>query len=179
MDREKNHSEYLKQLLDRAYRSSSMQRDEITEDEELTDDELEFVAQELQNPTSGESRLLLMDIIDYAGGRSSTKYKQVLEQFLDGPYTLYASQALSILCGWGYTEDYVPRLIEFIQGARWDPDNRLRYDALSIAQEYLITHSNSDLRNVIEQLCKDSDTNSGVKTVACNVIYSLDYNRYL
>ena len=101
----------------------------------LTDVELEYIANRIKyfdpDKETDDTLFRLLLIIEesdissnpdnrYAKPRA-IKYRHLIEHYLDYPrYDYISAMALSILCSWGFTEDYLDVIKKFIQGVEWD-----------------------------------------------------------
>jgi hypothetical protein len=103
---------------------------------EISREEVDAVATELQKPDPSASRYTLLYIV----GRSfTTSYRDLVEQFLeyrDDP--MLARLALQILCHfWGDTAQYKRHVLRFLRRVDFDVENDCRSMAISVAGEYL------------------------------------------
>jgi hypothetical protein len=117
----------------------------------LTDVELEYISNRIKyfDPDKEDDdtlfRLLLIieeiGMISHPGQiyfeHRSSKIRNLIEPYLEYPRDDYISaMALSILCDWGFTEDYLDVIKKFIQGVEWD-DGDCAFCAMGEAGGYL------------------------------------------
>ena len=139
------------ELCDRAYKAL-VENDEAAK---LTNEELELVAAELQKPDT-EEKYLLIRILGYS---HATAYQPLVERFLiseSDPYL--ASAALQVLCNhWGFENQYLQKIQEFIQGVSWDEHEDVRLVAISTAGEHLRKNENKEFLQTILEIFKDEN----------------------
>ena len=66
------------------------------------------------------------------------KYRYLLERFLESKDAFTVSMILETLClDWGYTEEYLERILNFAIGVVWDDEDDVRLMAVKILGEFL------------------------------------------
>jgi hypothetical protein len=108
MDSDKYTEEELKNLLQRAQRGASMWKGKVPRaDDGLMEEELAAVVEELKRPDQPITKLVLMEILRYAGREAWQSNKQILEPFLEVPDAALARNALFILCEWDLAHEHL------------------------------------------------------------------------
>ena len=121
----------------------------------LSSQELAMVATELQKDEPEAFRHTLLLILYNAQAK---KYRELVEQYLrDEEDNLLASLALETLCGWGYTEQYRDEVLQSMGGAPWDAEGNVRIKAISIAGNYLRSHTQSEFLSELLRIFDDAD----------------------
>ncbi len=101
----------------------------------LSDEEIDYVAQQLENPTSDMDLWLAANILV---DTEAVKYKSLMEKYLCCPE--HPSVSLIILegfCNWGYAKDYLDLLKQFMQGVDWDKDGMLLVTASDWLEDFI------------------------------------------
>jgi hypothetical protein len=132
---------------------------------ELSDEELELVAAELEKPDTPADKFTLIRIL---GVSYATKYRSLLERFLvsEGDAML-AYAALGMLCDyWGLTEEYQREILQFIKGVSWDENEELRSQAISVAGEYLREEENKEFLQMILEIFEDESQDQYLREAA-------------
>lgn len=106
----------------------------------LSSHEVSEVAAELAGGAPATDRYTLLHILGRSG---DTAYRPLVESFLICKADPMLSRlALQILCDyWGYSELYLERVREFVNGVSWDTEEDVRQIAIAIVGEYLRAHS--------------------------------------
>ncbi len=101
----------------------------------LTDEEIAWLVQELQESTNSNVQ---MSIIKTLGILDRQCHRGLIESFLTVPDCKPAHMALFVLCVyWGKTADYIEQVAAFIRGVDWDTFGDCRFWAVGIAGRYL------------------------------------------
>ena len=113
------------------------------EQDRLSEEELDMVAEELRKPATEADPFTLLDILGHA---FAFQYRELVEWFLDcEDDPMLARLALQILCGyWGNTAQYLEEVLRFMRGVPWNQEENVRQIAVSEAGEYL--RSNTEPR---------------------------------
>lgn len=124
--------------------------------EKLSQEEIDNVATELQQPEPEADRYILLFILGRAGALS---YRWLVEQFLaceDDP--MLSRKALEVLCDdWNDTARYLDQVLEFVLGVKWDEEEDVRPMAISIAGEYLRSHDEPRLLSELVRIFENED----------------------
>jgi hypothetical protein len=132
---------------------------------ELSDEELELVAAELEKPDTPAAKFTLIRIL---GVSYATKYRPLLEHFLvsEGDPIL-ATTALEMLSTyWDLTKEYQREILQFIKGVSWDEIEDLRSVAMSVAGEYLREEENKEFLQVILEIFEDENQDQYLREAA-------------
>jgi ankyrin repeat protein len=131
----------------------------------ISDEEVDAVAREIQANPQNENGYTLLHIV----GRSfATRHRDVVESFLDARWNpMLARLSLQILCNfWGETALYLDRVLSALRGLPWDPEDDVRLIAISIAGEYLRTHTNRNLLVTLFGIFNDATKESTIREAA-------------
>ena len=138
---------------------------------ELTTGELEEVAAKLRVHDAGEDPYMLLHIL----GKGSTdgKYSNVVEPFLAGPDGFVAGKALQVLYwDWDLGDLYTTEFLKFMRGVSWDDSWDARSIAVSIAGDYLRSHSDPTL---LRELIRIFTNLGGKKSFRCRSLRLIAY----
>jgi len=122
---------------------------------ELSEAEIDMVAQELQKVKPEANPYTLLHILGESGAKS---YQGLVEQFLESQANpSLAALALQILCTyWGETSQYTGQVLQFLRGVPWDRTEDCRLMAASVAGEHLRTHLEPDLLRELLRIYEDA-----------------------
>ena len=116
----------------------------------LANDEIAYVVEQIKatSPGNDDDLYTLIHILGRAG---ATQYKNMIEKFLHYPSnSLISAIALRTLCTyWGFEEEYLEPMKQFIQGVDWDTDRDLQMYAIGCAGQYLKDVKDKDLLKLI------------------------------
>jgi len=113
----------------------------------LTDSEMSLVVETLQK-SSAYSNVLIFVL----GRMYATQYKTLIEQFLASRELFVAASALKVLVGyWGGMNDYIPVVLNFLQGNNWDTCNECQMLAMQLAGAHLRHHQAKELLEYLFQ----------------------------
>ncbi len=102
--------------IDELYKEAS--DGEFDDETTLTEEEIDYVAHQLENSNHKTGIWKLLDILVYT---KAIKYRSLIEKYLYYPdFPLISRIALKGLCDWGYTKDYLDVIKAFLKGVEWD-----------------------------------------------------------
>lgn len=114
--------------------------------DKLSSEELNYIVERIKSSTPEEDDDLYT-LIHILGKSGNKQYKKIVESFLFYPSSpMIPAIALKTLCTyWGFEDEYLPVMKNFIQGVEWDTDNDVKLVAISCAGQYLKNQNDKEL----------------------------------
>ncbi len=127
---------------------------QISNGKTLSPEEVEELIHLLEGAAVGDELrrdISLDDVYSYLvvlGRAKCTRARHVLERYLEMRDPLTVALVLEVLClEWGFTEEFLERVVNFAVGVAWDYDEDVKQTALKILGEYLLTSLRSRKEN--------------------------------
>lgn len=131
----------------------------------LSEEEVAMVAGELRKPNPPADPYTLLHVLGRAG---DARYRQLVEGYLgyeDDP--MLARLSLQILCDfWGDTSRYLEEVQRYLKRASWDREDDVRTMAISIAGEYLRSHTNDRMLRELLAIYENEGERPGTRRAA-------------
>lgn len=121
--------------------------------EELTKEEEDYVVDKLCHFKDGDDDLNLDNWIFIIGKLNKKEYVDEIAKFLYYKNLPYPSgEAIKVLYNWGYIENYLYELEQFLIGVEWDDFDEIRLKAIEVAGEYLRHKFNKNILALLYEI---------------------------
>ncbi|CDZ81090.1 hypothetical protein BN1013_01618 [Candidatus Rubidus massiliensis] len=121
--------------------------------ETLTQEEEDYVVDKLCHFKDGDEELHLISWIFIIGQLNKKEYVDEIAKFLYYKNLPYPSgEAIKVLYKWGYIENYLYELEQFLIGVEWDDFDEIRLKAIEVAGEYLRHKFNKNILALLYEI---------------------------